>query len=159
MGIVLRADKGAPLLASEIDGNFSFLLDQITALQAGITTEGIASVSIDGDGISFTGTLGTVWGPIAIPVAIRAKGLWAPDTVYARNDLIQSDSDLYIARQPHTSAAALADDVAAGNVEKAYTGPTADQVLYDDTTSGLSAVTVQAAIDEITARVAALEAV
>lgn len=50
MAIILRSEKGAPLLAAEIDGNFSFLLEQITELQAGVVAEGIASVSIDGDG-------------------------------------------------------------------------------------------------------------
>lgn len=76
--------------------------------------------------------------------------------VYSRNDLVQSGADLYLVRQPHTSYD-FEFYIELGNLVKAYRGPTAEQVSYDNLTSGLASENLQAAIDEVVARVAALE--
>jgi hypothetical protein len=65
----------------------------------------------------------------------------------------------YVARYTYLGEAhRIGGDLAASrDSDLEHTAPSADTVTYDNTTSSLTATDVQAAIDELTARIVALE--
>lgn len=68
MAIVYREEKGSPLTAAEMDGNFAQLERRITALEAERESpESIASITLEGDDLIITGTHGSTWGPLQVP--------------------------------------------------------------------------------------------
>ncbi len=97
--------------------------DQIAAFSGGVSVEGFETITVGAEGITFVGTEGTVWGPFAIPVALKPRGVWATGKTYLVNDLVQKDADLYVVGIDHISGV-FADDVSEGNLVLAYHGAT-----------------------------------
>ena len=107
MSITYRAEKGAPLTAAEIDGNFKELDARLKILEdhpeAG---EGLGKIQVHEDQITLTGTFGTDFGTFSLPKeSLRPCGAWLPNTPYQKLDLVTADSVLYCCLKDHTSIA------------------------------------------------------
>ena len=67
MAIVYREEKGSPLTAAEMDGNFRALERRIIALEGERESpESIATITLEGDDLIITGTHGSTWGPFRV---------------------------------------------------------------------------------------------
>ena len=100
----------------------------------------------------------TYWA--AATLMITARGEWANDTVYNENDWVYDSSEgvSAICTTSHTSSSApddIRDDVANWDflIDLAAGSVQADAVVYDNSSSGLSAADAQAAIDELDASI------
>lgn len=84
MSIILRRDKGAPLSAAEIDGNFEYLDGRLSGLESGFAAEGIESIEQMPDGtIRIHGTHGSVFGPFYLPGAGDDAPMEASEVAYS----------------------------------------------------------------------------
>jgi len=105
MTIIYRSEKGAPLTASEIDGNFRELETRLNDLEDHAEAgEGIGKIRVEGDEISFLGTFGTDFGSFTLPKAsLNFCGPWAAQTPYKKLDLATVDKALYCCLMDHVS--------------------------------------------------------
>lgn len=105
MSIIYRAEKGAPLTADEIDGNFRELESRLKILEDHPEVgEGIGKIQVQGDQLTLTGTFGMDFGTFTLPKAtLNPRGKWLPQIPYQRQDLVTTDSSLYYCLKEHTS--------------------------------------------------------
>ena len=105
MSIIYRAEKGAPLAAEEIDGNFRELESRLKILEEHSESgEGIGNIQVGGDQMILTGTFGTDFGTFTLPKAIfHPRGKWLPQTIYQELDIITYNHALYSCLRNHTS--------------------------------------------------------
>lgn len=157
MALVLRSEKGSALTSNEIDGNFSYLLGIITALESGITAESIQSISYDDGQITIIGSEGTVWGPFDLVVPIAALGEWEPSMALTVGGFLTHEGALCLALVNGLTGSDFDTDVTLGKIAVMAEAPVASVVGYDNTASGLTATDMQAALDEIVTRLVALE--
>jgi hypothetical protein len=155
MSVILRSEKGSPLTSAEIDGNFSSLQAQIDEAMSVVVAEGIAGASVVGNQMTLTGTLGSTFGPFTLPPGFVPRGAWATGGNYLVGNVVTNGASLYHCQIDHVAGASFATDLAAGKWVLVAAPPTAAQVSYDHSTSGLTATNVKAAIDEIVARLVA----
>lgn len=124
MTIVYRSEKGSPLTADEVDGNFEDLDGRVTTLE----TEGplgIASIDSSEDGGSLTVTLtdDSTQGPFPLPVAtFRPAGEWTNSTPYAYLDIVSVRSQgTFLVLANHTTPDAPAEfDPAASDSDQDF---------------------------------------
>ncbi len=109
MPIIYRHEKGIPLTAEEVDGNFSELDQRVQQLETKpIMAEGIRSIIQEGDQIVITGTFGTTWGPFILPKCLpRPRGDWQENTPYAIGDWVILDKDSFACMKAHMSGHAF----------------------------------------------------
>lgn len=68
MTITYRSEKGSPLTSDEIDTNFRELATRLTHLEDHTeTAEGLDKIHLEGDQLTFTGTLGKTFGTFTLP--------------------------------------------------------------------------------------------
>lgn len=159
MAFILRSEKGSALTSGEIDGNFSYLKGLLDALEAGVTAESVQTINYEDRQITIIGSEGTVWGPFDLEVPLTGLGEWAPGMALTVGGFLTHEGALCLALVNGLSGSDFDLAVAMGKIQVLQEASTADLVGYDNASSGLTATDVQAAIDELTARVVALEAV
>lgn len=105
MSIIYRAEKGAPLSAEEIDGNFKELEMRLQQLEEHPeASESLGKIEVGGDQISLIGTFGTDFGTFSLPKAtLRFTGKWLPQTLYKKLEMVTYDKSLYCCLKDHTS--------------------------------------------------------
>ena len=113
MAIIYREEKGAPLTTSEIDSNFRTLATRLGYIEDGqvLGVEGISRIEQEGNLISFIGTQGTVFGPVALPSGLSFKGDWGAGTFYYPGDVVLNNGSSYVAVRPHTAASSFGSDL------------------------------------------------
>ncbi len=68
MGIIYREEKGSPLTAQELDGNFRELEKRLSQLEeTNETSEGIGNISYQNETLTITGSFGTDFGSFPLP--------------------------------------------------------------------------------------------
>jgi len=103
--LTLRSDKGAPLTAAEVDGNFQSLAEAVAGLEGeALIGEGLESVVVDGFEVTLIGSRGTHFGTLALPMP-TPRGAWAEGASYAPLDLVSQGGDGYAALVAHTAGA------------------------------------------------------
>ena len=105
MAIIYRQQKKEPLTIEEMDGNFAILERQIKDLESNRPLiESIATITQEGDRLTFQGTFGTILGHATLPKAFpNYRQIWQADTAYHVLDWVQVKQSLYACIQPHTS--------------------------------------------------------
>jgi hypothetical protein len=106
MTITLRLVKGSALTFAEQDGNITDLNGRLTTLEAADFANPIDAITISGNQLTFHYTTAAGGGAdtIIIPTAQwNGRGDWLPSTVYAVNDLVIAQSNLYLVKIAHTS--------------------------------------------------------
>lgn len=105
MGIVYRHQKKEPLTIEEMDENFACLERRIKHLESNpFLPESIATITQEGDRLTFHGTMGTTLGQSILPKAFpNYRSKWEPDIAYRILDWVQFKGGLYSCIQPHTS--------------------------------------------------------
>lgn len=105
MGIVYRQSKQEPLTIEEMDGNFAYLEERLKFLEdKPPVAEGVASLTQEGDQVTFQGTFGTHLGKILLPKAFPAcRGKWLSETSYCVLDWVQFQQGIYSCVKAHTS--------------------------------------------------------
>ncbi|MGV8948974.1 MAG: hypothetical protein ACOH2E_06410 [Candidatus Paracaedibacter sp.] len=105
MGIIYRHQKKEPLTIAEMDGNFATLEKQIKNLESNPPLiESIATITQEGDRLTFQGTFGTILGHAILPKAFpNYRQKWQVDVAYHVLDWVQVKNSLYSCTQPHTS--------------------------------------------------------
>jgi hypothetical protein len=105
MPIVLRKQKGSPLTAAEVDGNFEALLMRIEQLEKlRPFQENLAEIKTEGDELILKGTLGSELGRVQLPsLKMMPRGGWRTGEIYALNDLVTYNGCAYICLQSHHS--------------------------------------------------------
>lgn len=113
MGIIYRENKGSPLTVQEIDNNFRYLDERLTAVESGIgqSSEGISHIEQDGTVIRFIGTSGSVLGEVDIPSGINYTGDWVSQKSYKKGDVIFYQNSSFVAAVAHTSGDDFIADV------------------------------------------------
>jgi hypothetical protein len=103
--IVYRSQKGAPLSADEVDGNFKDLATRIKALEDHKeNVEGIGKIAVLGDQMTITGTFGKDFGTFALPkTLLKPRGLWVTQMPYQKLDVVSYEIGLYCCVKDHTS--------------------------------------------------------
>jgi hypothetical protein len=96
MTITYRAEKGSPLTAQEIDGNFKELETRLNTLEDRPEGgESIGKIHVEGDQIHFLGTFGTDFGIFTLPKAnLNPCGQWGAQMPYKKLDLVTFNSSL-----------------------------------------------------------------
>ena len=156
--ITLRSDLGVPLSPTQVDDNFSGIVDFLQALldDGGFTGRGIDSMGVVGDQLSVTLDDATVLGPFTLPKAFfNPRGDWATSTSYAVQDCVVSTDSAtlghgYACILAHTSGT-FATDLAANKWVKIVSrgstgaqgvqGPTGAQGAQGPTGVGLQGPT------------------
>lgn len=117
--------QGSDLGATVIDLNFWTLLQDVTALQALVTsntTISIDYISVVGSQLYIHLTNHAVEGPFTIPVAFwNPRGNWGPLLVYAPLDVVSVNGALYIVNSAFTSAATFSPFATDGAGHNLYT--------------------------------------
>ena len=105
MSITYRSAKGAPLTAEEIDGNFRELETRLKTLETHPEAgEGIGTIQVQGDQMTLIGTFGTDFGTFTLPKpTLILRGIWLPQTLYKKLDLVTYETSLYSCLKDHTS--------------------------------------------------------
>ncbi|HUX78210.1 MAG TPA: hypothetical protein VMW10_00470 [Alphaproteobacteria bacterium] len=105
MSIIYRAEKGAPLSAEEVDGNFKELEMRLQQLEEHPEApESLGRIDVQGDQISLIGTFGTDFGTFTLPKAtLHFNGKWLPQILYQKLQMVTYDKALYCCLQEHTS--------------------------------------------------------
>jgi hypothetical protein len=103
--ITYRTEKGAPLTADEIDGNFRELVARIKVLEAHLESgEGLGQILVQGDQMTLIGTFGKEFGTFTLPKAVLTpRGPWLPQTPYQKLDLVTYENGLYCCAKDHPS--------------------------------------------------------
>ena len=106
MSIIYRTEKGAPLAAEEIDGNFRELESRLKILEEHPESgEGIGNIQIHGDQMILTGTFGTDFGTFTLPKAtFQPRGKWLSQTFYQELDIVTNNNVLYCCLKNHSSS-------------------------------------------------------
>ncbi len=66
--IIYRTEKGAPLTAEEIDGNFRELVARLKPIEAHLESEeGLGQILVQGDQMTLMGTFGKEFGTFTLP--------------------------------------------------------------------------------------------
>lgn len=114
MSIIYRANKGAPLSAAEIDGNFKELEARPTHLEEHPERgEGIGKIQVVNDQMTLIGTFGSDFGTFYLPKAIlKPCGSWTSQMAYQRLDLITYENTLYCCVKDHISTTWMQDEEA-----------------------------------------------
>lgn len=116
------AGKGANLVAGEVDGNFYDISTRVTVVEDKLPE--LVSVdyfSVSGSSFYIHLTDGTIQGPFALPVTTwNFRGVWKPNTSYAKNDIVTAVAAVYMVLVTHTSAATF--DPGANNNSSNYYG-------------------------------------
>jgi hypothetical protein len=102
--------KGAPLVASEVDGNFYEHDTRLNSVEGAIPNiVSIANFTVSGNQFYVHMTDGTIQGPFVLPeMAWNFRGPWQPFTSYNVNDVVTAtDGGVYMVLHAHTSAAAF----------------------------------------------------
>ena len=109
MPIVYREEKGAPLTAKEMDGNFRELEKRLKALEESPPdAEGIAEIIGGEDTLTLRGTRGSTFGPFALPkVFWKPQGEWKPGCAYKAQDVVFFQNTLFLCGMPHLSPASF----------------------------------------------------
>ena len=105
MVVILREQKGTPLTSIEVDGNFKELMTRIELLENNRPPiESLANIQQDGDDLVMTGTLGTVFERIRLPVLHWVmRGKWQNHTDYHVNEVVTYDHQNYVCLKAHNS--------------------------------------------------------
>lgn len=112
MTIVYRDEKGSPLTADEVDGNFHDLDDRITEFEAGGSQapRAIELIRLAESGVALevVYTDATVDGPFPIPSTTwTGQGAWTNSTPYAVNDIVEVPGvGFFLVLENHTTPAA-----------------------------------------------------
>ncbi len=105
MSIIYRSEKGAPLSAEEIDGNFKELETRLKSLEEHHeVAESLCKIDIHGDQVTFIGAFGTAFGTFALPKAtLKPRGPWLTETAYQPLDVVTGEGSLYSCLKEHVS--------------------------------------------------------
>ena len=105
MSIIYRAEKGAPLAAEEIDGNFRELETRLKILEDHPeASESIGKIEVESDQMKLTGTFGTDFGVFTLPKStLRFQGTWETQALYQKLDMVTHESTLYCCLRDHKS--------------------------------------------------------
>lgn len=95
-----------------------------------------------------------------LTIGVQTPTAWVTAHAYAAGNIVVQSNKFYLCLVAHTSGVFATDLAAVKWVEVtlSISGYSADQVIYDHTISGLVAVNVKTALDEIDAKVDALQA-
>lgn len=158
------SELGRPLTAAEVDGNW----DAISAAVAGLENGNVPVVGINlvenesGAFLNFIDGEGASVALIPFPAGLQQAGVWISGASYTTRDIVTFEGGTYLCAIAHTAGASIAADLDLGRwlqlgSSGGGSGGTAEDVTYDNATSGLTAATVQAALDEIVAYVEGIE--
>lgn len=86
---------------------------------------------------------------VAGRVAIVPKGEYSATETYKRLDMVRYEKNTYVARVGNTGAVPYPEDTVTWMMVLENSGGSADKIDYDNTISGLTAVDVQDAIDQL----------
>jgi hypothetical protein len=105
MTITYRAEKGAPLTAAELDGNFRELEERLHHLENDSETpESIRLINLENESLSIKGSYGTDYGNFPLPkISLPFRGGWNTQTLYHKQDIITQETGIYECLQSHTS--------------------------------------------------------
>ncbi len=136
MPIIYRAEKGAPLAAEEIDGNFRELETRLKILEDHPeSSEGLGKIEVQGDQIKLTGTFGTDFGLFTLPKAtLRFQGTWDTQALYQKLDMVTYESALYCCLRDHRSTLWKEDNSFWQEVLSLPTSPSSFLPLYEKST-------------------------
>lgn len=111
MTLIYRTQKGAPLTSLEVDTNFKELDTRLKHLEEHSEKgEGLGKVQVKGDQITFQGTFGSDFGTFTLPKAtLIPRGLWKPQTLYNKLDLVTFENILYACLKEHVSTIWIQD--------------------------------------------------
>lgn len=103
--ITYRTQKGAPLTAEEVDGNFKELETRLKVLEDHKEiTESIGKITVQGDQMTINGTFGTNFGTFPLPkAAFKSRGSWVAQTVYHKLDIVTYEGGLFLCLNDHSS--------------------------------------------------------
>jgi len=105
MPIIYRIQKGAPLSAQDLDGNFRELESRLDQLSQQQRHETDYTFSIIGSVLTIKDSQDNIVAESAIPVVrFTPKGAWAAQTLYALNDIVCSGAQVWCALKPHKSS-------------------------------------------------------
>jgi hypothetical protein len=139
-----------PMLDNEYDNISESLNQTITALSSVRRSDGaLVNGIVTPESLSSDLTIG-----------VQTPTAWVTAHAYVAGNIVVQSNTFYLCLVSHTSGV-FATDLAAVkwvSVTLSITGYSADQVTYDHTISGLAAVNVKTAIDEVDADVDALQA-
>ena len=112
MPVLYRHQKGAPLTADEVDGNFHHLVSRLERLeQKFIQNEFIARVEQEGDQLIIISNLENVLGQVKLPtLKYVLRGHWLPETSYAIQDVVTCKAQTWVCEHAHTSRAEFDSD-------------------------------------------------
>lgn len=136
MSITYRANKGAPLSAAEIDGNFKELEARLTQLEEYPERgEGIGKIQVVGDQMTFIGTFGSDFGTFYLPKAsFKPCGSWTSQMLYQKLDLVTYENTLYCCLKEHMSTTWAQDDGAWKDILTLPKPPSNTLPLYEKST-------------------------
>ena len=105
MTILYRHQKGAPLTAEEVDGNFYELVSRLEALEQKATqNESIVKIEQKGDQLEFMSSFGNILGQFKLPtLQYTLRGKWTTGTSYASQDVVTRDAQTWVCTTAHTS--------------------------------------------------------
>lgn len=105
MPIIYRHQKGSPLTAEEVDGNFYDLASRLEILeQKNTQNESIIQVEQKGDQIEFMSNFGNILGQAKLPtLKYTLRGPWLPETSYAIQDVVTRNAQTWVCAMAHTS--------------------------------------------------------
>jgi hypothetical protein len=103
--ITYRSQKGAPLTAEEVDGNFRELETRVKVLEDHKEiTEGIGKITVQGDQMTIAGTFGADFGTFSLPKAgFKPHGAWISQIAYHKLDLVTYEGGLFLCLNDHSS--------------------------------------------------------
>jgi len=111
MGLTLRKDKGHPLMFQEVDANFSYLDQRLSALESGpYAPDGLSEITLDQGRLTLQTTRGQTFGPFALDRGIKPQGRWASEEHYQKGDAVQHKNALYVAVIDHQSSDVFEED-------------------------------------------------
>ena len=111
MSIIYREEKGAPLTAQELDGNFHDLDERIKALERQSPDRKIHEIKFQGDWVVIYDNAGQVVSQTKMPlISLNPKGQWQETQAYVRNDLIAYQGITYICSKSHSPSAFSAEN-------------------------------------------------
>jgi hypothetical protein len=103
--LTYRIEKGSPLMAEEMDGNFRDLDERLKILENHLEAgEGIGKIFSQGDQLIIMGSQGTELGTFSLPkMTLSPRGTWNPEVSYLSLDLVTHAHTLYYCLKDHTS--------------------------------------------------------
>ena len=105
MAIIYRTEKGSPLSAVEIDGNFKELSNRLIRLEENPEAgEGIGRITVEGDQMTLKGTFGTDFGTFELPKTfLKPCGSWSSQVLYKKLHMVTFENILFCCVKEHTS--------------------------------------------------------